>query len=58
MMNRNLRTTLPTMEKNIHPQEVNHEEAKFRDEQIMLTIMTGNIQPVLYLDSTLVIKSE
>ena len=23
----------PTMEKNIHPQEVNHEEAKFRDEQ-------------------------
>ena len=57
MMNRNLRTTLPTMEKNIHPQEVNHEEAKFRDEQIMLTIMTGNIQPVLYLDST-VIKSE
>ena len=33
MMNGNLQTTLPTMEKNIHPQEVNHEEAKFRDEQ-------------------------
>ena len=31
MMNRNLRTTLPTLQKNIGPQEVNHNEARQKD---------------------------
>ena len=33
MMNRNLQTIHVTMKKNIHPQEVNHTEAKYIDEE-------------------------
>ena len=33
MMNKNLQTIHVTMKKKIHPQEVNHTEAKYRDEQ-------------------------